>query len=74
MKTKEYLIAIAFSISMVFGLIAISDDIDTIITENNGSSNKNEYPRQLQIKDVSELKKHVDMNNIPEHIKRKINR
>lgn len=67
---KEYLIAIVFSISMATVLIATSGYIDN--TQANNTQNKEINPSKMQ--DLSELKKYVNVNNIPEDIKREISR
>lgn len=67
---KEYLIAVVFSISMATVLIATSGYIDN--TQANNTQNKEINPSKMQ--DLSELKKYVNVNNIPEDIKREISR
>lgn len=67
---KEYLIAVVFSISMAIVLITTSGYIDN--TQANNTQNKEINPSKMQ--DLSELKKYVNVNNIPEDIKREISR
>lgn len=69
---KEYVIAIIFSISMAIILIATSEHIDDTTTEADNTQNKK--VNQTQIKDLSELKKYVNVNNIPDDMKREISR